>query len=100
MLRKRVLSTVLTALFAALPLIATPAVASSQTTEASVQASLDQELAKRAAMAPAAVHGAGTRLCYTAMGEGYEYQDARCQNEVVGTVGLSQYMSGIAIWVA
>lgn len=182
MLRKRVLSAVLTGLFAAMPLIATPAVASAEATEAAVQASLDQELAKRAAVSPAAVHvcyavhvadygwldtvcdaeeagvpaqgkrieairigvngggagvcytphlqdigwvnsescnlqeagtigqsrrlealkirGLGTRLCYTAMGQGYEYQDVRCQNEVVGTIGQSRYMSGISIWVA
>lgn len=182
MLRKRVLSAVLAGLFAALPLVATPTVASAEVTEAAVQASLDQELAKRAAIAPAAVHvcyavhvadhgwlptvcnaeeagvpaqgkrieairigvrgdsarvcytphvqdvgwvasescdlqeagttgqsrrlealkirGLGTRLCYTAMGQGYEYQDVRCQNEVVGTIGQSRYMSGISIWVA
>lgn len=42
MLRKRVLSTVLTGLFAALALIATPAVASTAATETAVQASLER----------------------------------------------------------
>jgi hypothetical protein len=182
MLRKRMLSAALAGLFAAVSLAGTPAVASAGTTEAAVQANLDREVAKRAAISPAAAHvcyavhvafsgwleavcdgeeagipwqakqieairisvspgsvcyephlqdigwagescnnavagttgqsrrlealtirgEGGVRICYTAMGLGYDYDDQgpRCQNDPVGTTGQGRYMSGIKIWTA
>jgi hypothetical protein len=46
------------------------------------------------------IRGLGARLCYTAMGQGYESQETRCQNEIIGTTGQARYMSGISIWIA
>jgi len=46
------------------------------------------------------IRGLGTRLCYTATGQDYEYRDSVCDNEIMVTVGESRYMSGIMIFVA
>ncbi|MBP2320958.1 uncharacterized protein YjdB [Kibdelosporangium banguiense] len=47
------------------------------------------------------VTGSGVTLCYTARGQGYDWQQVpKCQGGVAGSVGAGRYMSGLKIWVA